>query len=247
MLLCALALGTGCRAPGVPPPPQLSAGEPAPAPAEQPYSYLVHEVRHGDTLSSLARSYGVAWHEIAEENGIRDPSQLEVGQLLLIRSKPGHQARQEPEHSAEEPAERIPVSDAELHRGQPSARFWWPTSGRVVRHFQAPVRGLPEPGIGLAAARGTEVCAVAAGQVLTVQHAGGAERPPWGSVVVLEHSGDWVSWYAQLDRILVDSGERVARGEPIGTVGSSGATQRAELAFRLYRDERPVNPEAHLP
>ncbi len=243
-LLCALALGAGCRAPG--PPLHARSIAPSPAPPEQSYRYLVHEVQRGDTLSSLARRYDASWKEIAEDNGIRDPSQLRAGQLLLIRSAPGPEP---PEAAApdEEPALRRPVREADLHRGRSSARFWWPTDGRVVRHFQAPVRGLPEPGIGIAAARGTEVYAVAAGRVLTVQRAAGADRPSWGSVVVLEHTGGWVSWYAQLGRVLVDSGARVAQGQPIGTVGSSGAAQRAELAFRLYRDERPVNPEAHLP
>ena len=107
--------------------------------------------------------------------------------------------------------------------------------------------GAIAPGIGIAAPMGTEVYAVADGTVLTCLPADRRAEPAWGSVVAIAHRDHVVSWYAQLDRVLVRSGARVSKAQAIGTVGASGAVRRPELAFRLYRNERPVDPLKLLP
>lgn len=46
--------------------------------------YYEHVVASGQTLSLIAKEYGVTQAEIIEENGIKDPSKLRVGQTLYI-------------------------------------------------------------------------------------------------------------------------------------------------------------------
>jgi LysM repeat protein len=41
-------------------------------------------VQPGETLSSIARLYGVTYEAIMEANGMDDPNLLEVGQELII-------------------------------------------------------------------------------------------------------------------------------------------------------------------
>lgn len=43
-----------------------------------------HIVRAGETLSSIARYYGVTVHALAQANGIHNPNQIDVGQHLWI-------------------------------------------------------------------------------------------------------------------------------------------------------------------
>lgn len=45
---------------------------------------LVHLVRTGDTLASIARQYGVTAEEIAAANDIQNPNQIFVGTVLII-------------------------------------------------------------------------------------------------------------------------------------------------------------------
>jgi len=45
---------------------------------------LVHLVRTGDTLASIARQYGITTEEIAAANNIQDPNQIFVGTILII-------------------------------------------------------------------------------------------------------------------------------------------------------------------
>jgi LysM repeat protein len=45
---------------------------------------LVHLVRTGETLASIARQYGVTAEEIAAANDIQNPNQIFVGTVLII-------------------------------------------------------------------------------------------------------------------------------------------------------------------
>jgi lipoprotein NlpD len=50
----------------------------------------VHVVQKGDTMYSIAFNYGYDYHELAEMNGIKDPTLISIGQQ--IRLHPGKQA-----------------------------------------------------------------------------------------------------------------------------------------------------------
>jgi len=247
-----LAASTGCVAPRrrptaqqEPQPPSLS----TPTRVAQRYEYFLYEVQKGDTIYSLSKRFKVSQRELAELNDIKDVTALPTGKILLVPRADGVVppplgAGKPPGTS---PALRRRLAPSELHRGKPSSRFWWPTSGRVIRHYGERVRGLPESGITIAAPAGTEVCAVADGTVITCVGAQPGATSAWGNVVAVAHAGNVVSWYAHLGSMAVRKGSRVRRGQVIGTVGSSGAAERPELAFRLFRNGRMVNPETYLP
>jgi LysM repeat protein len=48
------------------------------------YGPIYHYVRHGETLSSIGRLYGVNPYTIAQTNGIPNPNRIYAGQVLLI-------------------------------------------------------------------------------------------------------------------------------------------------------------------
>lgn len=48
------------------------------------YGPIYHCVRHGETLSSIGRLYGVNPYAIAQANGIPNPNRIYAGQMLLI-------------------------------------------------------------------------------------------------------------------------------------------------------------------
>ncbi|MDX2231942.1 MAG: M23 family metallopeptidase [Leptolyngbyaceae cyanobacterium bins.349] len=77
-------------------------------------------------------------------------------------------------------------------------------------------------GVDLAAAVGTPVLAVGAG---TIAFAG--TQGAYGNLVVVNHAEGLQTRYAQLGRIQVRVGQRVSRGQPLGTVGTSGRPSSA--------------------
>ena len=45
-----------------------------------------YTVRHGDTLSSIARRFGLSYQELVRANGLRNPNRIYAGQTLRIPS-----------------------------------------------------------------------------------------------------------------------------------------------------------------
>ena len=246
----ALLVALGCsqipRVAEEPPPavpPKLATATPPPA-----VEYFVYHMQRGDTLYGLGKRFHVPWTEIAQTNDVRDLSKLGVGRAMLIRKASGVEAPALDLTPPEpRPAPRTAVARADLHRGKPASRFWWPTKGRITRTFGTPLRGLPEAGVGIRAPAGTDVHAAEAGTVVASLRNGSAASSAWGGVVAVAHSGGMVSWYACLDNVSASKGAKVAKGQAIGTVGPNGTGRGPELAFRMFRNDRAVDPTGLLP
>jgi len=73
------------------PAPQAVAAPAAPVPAT-----TIYTVQHGDTLSAIARVYGMTSATLAAENGIADPNRLAPGQRLVVPATPLADAAKRP-------------------------------------------------------------------------------------------------------------------------------------------------------
>jgi murein DD-endopeptidase MepM/ murein hydrolase activator NlpD len=96
-------------------------------------------------------------------------------------------------------------------------------------------------GADFAAPKGTTIRAAAAGRVARAGVFGG-----YGRFVCIEHGRfrdqRLSTCYAHQSRILVRVGLQVAAGEPIGLVGSTGASTGPHLHFEVRLGGRPVDP-----
>ncbi len=101
-------------------------------------------------------------------------------------------------------------------------------------------------GIDLASYQGTDVKAAAPGKVIKAD--GGIAG--YGNVVEILHKTGMVTRYAHLDEIMVQAGEKVARGETVGTVGATGNTRGkndpSHLHFEILKEGKRVNPLEYL-
>jgi murein DD-endopeptidase MepM/ murein hydrolase activator NlpD len=64
----------------------------------------------------------------------------------------------------------------------------------------------------------------------------------YGRVIYVDHGGGLVTRYAHLQRIEVDTGDRVAAAARIGKVGASGRTTGPHLHFEVRLEGRAVDP-----
>lgn len=104
----------------------------------------------------------------------------------------------------------------------------------------APVGGSPLPKTGGAGVRWAAPSgSVNAPAGARVDHAGPLSG--WGEVVILDLGGGWRAVVAGLDRITVETGERVADGQALGSAARGG-----EVYFELRRDDRAVDPTPYL-
>lgn len=118
----------------------------------------------------------------------------------------------------------------------------WPAEGWVTSRYGrriSPFTGRPHfhAGLDIAADFGTPVVAPAAGRV----HFAG-RKGALGRAVVLEHGYGVRTTYGHLSGIDVKRGQRVERGEPVGTVGSTGRSTGPHLHYAVAVNGKNVNP-----
>jgi septal ring factor EnvC (AmiA/AmiB activator) len=122
-----------------------------------------------------------------------------------------------------------------------SARLNWPVSGALLYRFGRVVSADNTTtrwnGIGIAAAAGTPVRAVAAGTVVLAEAMGS-----YGLTIIVQHGGGDYSVYGSLGRADVAKGAAVAKGQTIGTVGTADAELPPHLHFEVRPDGRAVDP-----
>ncbi len=101
-------------------------------------------------------------------------------------------------------------------------------------------------GIDLVGPGGSKIRAAAAGVVVQCDWnwADGAD-PAW--IVVIAHSGNLRTWYAHMQPSCpVKPGQRVKRGQIIGTQGATGHATGAHLHWMVEKDSDFVNPRLFL-
>lgn len=203
----------------------------------------LYQVRHGDTLYSIAKVNGVTVEGIANANRLTPPYDLQVGRQLLI---PGARA------NAAAPVRNVnaPQTVEDLARGvsftpQPKAKnalFDWPLKGAVISSFGSGAPGRRNDGVNIAAPSGSPVRAAADGEVVYR----GSELDGYGNLLLVKHEGGFVTAYAHNNTMLVRKGQKVRRGQVIGKVGQTGAVSEPQLHFEIRQNLKSVDPMEYL-
>lgn len=198
---------------------------------------IYHIVKPGENLFRIGKAYDLTHEELARINGIRDASQIHVGQRIFI---PGA-TRQLPVEiiTPVEVAPETVIIPRPLD-GEPE-RFLWPVTGTINSGF-GPRGSTFHDGIDIAAAEGTPIHAIDRGEVIYSDQLRG-----YGNIVIIRHSEGLVSVYAHNETNLVKQGQVVARGELVGRVGSTGRVTGPHLHFEIRRNNTAQNPLIFLP
>jgi len=96
-------------------------------------------------------------------------------------------------------------------------------------------------GLDFKAATGTDVRAAADGKVVDAGRNGG-----YGNMVEIDHGNGITTRYAHLSRITVKDGDKIARGDKLGEVGSTGRSTGPHLHYEVRRHGNAVDPRNFL-
>lgn len=91
------------------------------------------------------------------------------------------------------------------------------------------------------AAAGADIVAVAAG-VVTVA----GDRDGYGLAVDINHGNGYVTRYGHAEKLLVQVGEIIAKGQVIALVGSTGRSTGPHVHFEVYKHGRVVDPASYI-
>ena len=208
------------------------------------YEPRVHIVQPGETLFGIAWGYGLDHRDLARWNRIDDPDFIQVGQRIRLTPQPvpatagaASAARRAPASAAagSRPASRPPPPPPVL----PAPEWRWPTAGSVVSTFGAS-NGMPT-GIGIGGRAGQAIEAAAGGRVVY----SGSGLIGYGQLVIIRHNDTYLTAYGHNQRVLVEQGQSVARGQKIAEMGL-GPERQPRLHFEIRRNGTPVDPLAYV-
>ncbi len=123
----------------------------------------------------------------------------------------------------------------------PVRRFSWPVPGGVLSSPFGIRNGVMHDGIDISAPAGTPVRAADLGLVIFSGRLRG-----YGNVVILRHDDHYVTVYGHNRVNSVREGDRVARGQIIAQVGTTGRTTGPNLHFEVRHDNLARNPLNYL-
>jgi len=96
-------------------------------------------------------------------------------------------------------------------------------------------------GIDIAAEVGAPIVATAVGVITQVD-----ADLVWGKRVTITHGRGFRTVYAHMGTVKAVKGKPVARGDEIGTVGTSGLTTGPHLHYELWNNDKQQNPEEYF-
>lgn len=187
-----------------------------------------YRVQSGDTLYRIGQRFGQSVHTLAAWNSLKDPTKIEVGQVLKVRPTGNRSQTGSREARA--------VTVAPTNR----LSLQWPVSdgsANIIERYN----GSTNKGIDIAGRLGSPVRAAAAGKVLYA----GEEVRGYGKMVLISHNSSTITAYAHNDSFAVQKGQLVQAGQTIATMGSTD-TDRVKLHFEVRINGKAVNPEQFL-
>ena len=92
-------------------------------------------------------------------------------------------------------------------------------------------------GIDISAPLGQVVRSAGSGEIIYTGSIKG-----YGQIIIIDHGGRVTTLYAHLSKILIDIGNKVKKGQPIGQVGDSGGVSSTRLHFEVRVEGKPTDP-----
>lgn len=189
-----------------------------------PFDGAYHTVREGETVDSIARTYGVSATAITgvPYNNLRGLDNA-IGPGIKLIVAGGVKPREF----------KNVAGDA---RG--TGTFQWPAAGTITQNW-----GGRHSGIDIAAYTGAPIYAADSG---VVSFAGWSDIG-YGNLIIIDHANGMTTYYAHLSKFSSSVGQAVARGQLIAAMGSTGNSSGPHLHFEIRSGGVPLNPRPYLP
>lgn len=197
-----------------------------------------------DTLVRRARE--AAAREAARRLAEQREAERRAAQAALAaqaQRQPAEGAASRPTRRAEPAVGEVRATPTPTPTGvrfaQLRGQLRFPVRGELVGRFgaQRAGSGTTWKGVFIRTGAGAEVKAVAGGEVVFSDWLRG-----YGNLLIIDHGGDYLSIYGNNDALLKEVGDRVAGGDTVASVGSSGGGEDSGLYFEIRHQGQPLDP-----
>jgi len=129
------------------------------------------------------------------------------------------------------------LAQSHIPSGKLLSGFYLPSNGKVISRF-GPRNGRMHTGTDIKMRSGDTIYAAFFGTVTRAKYHYG-----YGNMVVIDHGNSLETSYAHLSGFLVDAGDFVVKGQPVGLAGSTGRATTSHLHFEIREGNKPYDPE----
>ncbi len=235
----------------------------------EPLTIRNHVIQKGDTLSEIAKKFGVSMDTICGSNNLRSYDIIMVGKKLLIPNKDGILYKVKKGQNIAAIVKKYRASIEKVYSENniknfdflavgsdlfiPDAKpmniipgFLWPARSRRItssygwRRHPINRRRHFHQGMDIRS-KYQLIRATKYGKVTFAGWFGG-----YGKAIIIAHPGGWKSLYGHLSRIIVRRGQYVKQGQYIGRSGNTGYSSGPHLHFELIHKGRHKNPYRYL-
>lgn len=187
------------------------------------YSKVTQEGKDGVRTCVDKVSY-VGGKEVSREKISREVTQEPVNKVVVVGTK-------------KRPTGKIP--------GEASGKFTWPSPVvRYISSYYGARWGTTHWGLDFSNGNsyGQTIVAADGGTVSYVK----LHNYGYGYHLLIDHGNGYQTMYAHASKILVTSGQKVAKGQPIALIGSTGDSTGAHLHFEIIKYGSKVDPLPYL-
>lgn len=221
---------------------------------------LHYKTRVGDTIYKVSRLFDTTTTDMVRLNNLKKPYVLRAGQSLRLPSKHAQKPqfktasfqtfkptkietieREELTPTTKFPEKKVTEEKIVTYVPENTGKlnFIKPVSGQIISGFGPKADGLHNDGINIKAPRGDAVRAAENGVIVY----SGQQIEGYGKMILIRHANGFLTAYAHMDKILIKNGDKVKRGQTIGTVGSTGNVKTPQLHFEIRKGRDAINPK----
>ena len=201
-----------------------------------PVTGMMHKVKRGETIYSIAKKYDVDAQQILNwpfNNYANDETfALAVGQALVVPDgvKPAEQLWDPKRYVARTTPDAGVVSA--------TGQFVWPAAGKITQRYV-----WYHKAIDIANKSGPGILAADSGRVMV---AGWPDGYGYGNRVIIDHGNGFQTLYGHMSSVSVGVGQSVNRGDVIGRMGATGRSSGVHLHFEIRQGGAIVDPLGYL-
>ncbi len=133
----------------------------------------------------------------------------------------------------------LPANIGEIPFRKRKGKMYYPANGQISHNFgNQRVQGrLKWNGVMINAPLGQSVYAIHGGRVVFSDWI-----RSYGLLIIVDHGSGYLSLYGHNQSLYKETGDWVAAGEKIASVGNSGGLERPGLYFEIRTGEKPIDP-----